>query len=196
MLSCASVGRFVRCGAIPSRHRMPLGHAARWVIGKRADRGGSVRVILRRMKLPMRPVKRSGRSPARGRIALRVRLCLLLSLLGGCVLLGPPATRSPLKEKLAPLSSSELEEATRTCLQKTGWKVDELPTQHGDIRVLHAKKANADASLYLHPEGIVPRITGDLANGGDALWPCLESGPNGDKPDSDKPEADAGPASG
>jgi hypothetical protein len=119
--------------------------------------------------------------------------CALLPLLGGCFLLGPPASRSPLKEKLAALSSSELEALTRTCLQQTGWKVDELPTQHGDIRVLHAKKGNDDASLYLYPEGIAPRITGDLAHGGDALWPCLESGPNTDKPDADKPEADAGP---
>ena len=147
-----------------------------------------------RSKLPTRPSARSARSPAGPWLALPVRLCWILSLLGGCFLLGPPAGRSPLKEKLAPLSSSELEEATRTCLQKTGWKVDDLPTQHGDIRVLHAKKGGDEIALYLHPEGIVPRITGDLANGGDALWPCLESGPNsGGKPDSDKPEADAAP---
>jgi hypothetical protein len=125
------------------------------------------------------------------------RLCSLLPLLGaatlGCFVLGPPASRSPLKEKLAPLSSSELEDAARACLQKTGWKVDDLSTQHGDVRVLHAKKANGDASLNLLSEGIAPRITGELGQGGDAFWSCLSSGPSEDKPDSDTPAADAAP---
>jgi hypothetical protein len=124
------------------------------------------------------------------------RLYLLLlflggCLLGGCALLGPPASRSPLKEKLAPLTSTELEDVTRTCLERAGWRVDDLPTQHGDIRVLHAKKGNDDASLYLYTEGMTPRITGDLANGSDALWHCLESGPGADEPDSGKPAIDA-----
>jgi len=120
-----------------------------------------------------------------------VRLYLLLPVVGVCFYFAPSPSRSPLKEKLAPLSSNELEEATRVCLQKTGWKVDELSTEHGGIRVLHGKKGNEDASLYLYAEGIAPRITGELANGGDALWSCLESGAPGDKADPDKPDAEA-----
>jgi hypothetical protein len=138
-----------------------------------------------RSNFPSRRSVRSTRLPAR-------HLALLLPLLGGCFLLPPPASRSPLKEKLAPLSSSELEDATRTCLQKTGWKVDDLSTQHGDIRVLHAKRGSDDASLNLYSEGVTPRITGDLAGGADAFWHCLEPASGADKPGSDTPEADAG----
>jgi hypothetical protein len=129
----------------------------------------------------------------RHRFARDVCLFLLLPLALACFVLEPPPSRSPLKEKLAPLSSSELEEATRVCLQKTGWKVDELVTQHGDIRVLHAKKGSDDTSLYLYSTGITPRITGDLANGSDPLWSCLAS-PPADKPDPDKLDAGAAPA--
>ena len=134
--------------------------------------------------------------PSFGRLWLNVdvRLYLLLPLVGACFYFSPPASRSPLKEKLAPLSSNELEEATRFCLQKTGWKVDELASEHGGIRVLHGKKGKDDASFYLYAEGIAPRITGELANGNDAFWPCLESGARGDKPDPDKVDADAAAA--
>jgi hypothetical protein len=119
-----------------------------------------------------------------------VRIYLLLPFVGACFYFAPPASRSPLKEKLAPLSVGELEDATRKCLEKTGWKVDELPSQHGDIRVLHGKKGHDDASMYIYPEGMVPRLTGDLATGGDPLWPCLQSLPDGG---ADTPETDAGP---
>lgn len=126
-------------------------------------------------------------------LTVDVRLYLLLPVVGACFYFTPPPSRSPLKEKLAPLSSNELEEATRQCLQKTGWKVDELASEQGGIRVLHGKKGNEDASFYLYAEGIAPRITGDLANGGDAFWSCLGSGAPGDKSDPDKPDADNAP---
>jgi hypothetical protein len=123
-----------------------------------------------------------------------VRLYLLLPFVGACFYFAPPATRSPLKEKLAPLSSNELEAATRACLQKTGWKMDELVSEHGGIRVLHGKKGDVGASFYLYAEGIAPRITGELANGNDPFWACLESGASGDEPDPDKVDADASAA--
>jgi hypothetical protein len=134
--------------------------------------------------------------PNRARLWLTgdVRFYLLLPLVGACFYFTPPAARSPLKEKLAPLSSNELEDATRGCLQKAGWKVDELVSEHGGIRVLHGKKGNDDGSLYLYAEGIAPRITGELANDNDAFWTCLASGARGDKPDVDKVDADAAAA--
>jgi hypothetical protein len=84
-----------------------------------------------------------------------------------------PASRSPLREKLGRLTDSELEEAVSTCLAKEGWHLDEVPSQHGDMRVLHGKKDGEDASMYLYPQGATPRITGVLAEGDDPLWPCL-----------------------
>ena len=109
---------------------------------------------------------------------MRTRLLLLLTLLltsAACFYFAAPASRSPLKEKLAPLDDNELEQATRTCLEKTGWKVDDVPGQHGDIRVLHGKKGHDDATMYMYPQGMVPRLTGDLAQDSDPLWPCLRS---------------------
>jgi hypothetical protein len=90
----------------------------------------------------------------------------------GCHL--APAAKSPLKEKLAPLTQDELEEATRKCLVEAGWTVDSLPSRHGDLDSLHAKKKDYDASLYFYPKGMTPRITGDLAEDADPLWPCLD----------------------
>jgi hypothetical protein len=86
-----------------------------------------------------------------------------------------PAAKSPLKEKLAPLSEVELQQATTACLEKTGWTVDPFPSEHGELRRLHAKKNGLDASLYLYPKGTTPRITGDLAEDGHPIWACLEA---------------------
>jgi hypothetical protein len=86
-----------------------------------------------------------------------------------------PAAKSPLKEKLAPLSVLELQQATTACLEKTGWKVDPFPSEHGELIRLHAKKDRSDAALYLYPKGMSPRITGDLADDGQPMWACLDA---------------------
>jgi hypothetical protein len=105
-----------------------------------------------------------------------MRAPLVLAVMVGCFQFESPASRSPLKEKLAPLTEHDLESAVRSCLEKDGWKVDDVPSQHGAIEVLHAKKRQEDTSLYLYPEGTVPRITG-LAAVDDALWTCLRTPP-------------------
>jgi hypothetical protein len=103
-----------------------------------------------------------------------MRRSLMLAVMVGCFQFEPPASRSPLKDKLAPLSEHDLESAVRSCLEKSGWKVDDVPSQHGAIQVLHAKKHDEDTSLYLYPEGTVPRITG-VAAVDDPLWTCLRT---------------------
>src|SRR5580692_254528 len=79
-----------------------------------------------------------------------MRRSLMLAVMVGCFQFEPPASRSPLKDKLAPLSEHDLESAVRSCLEKSGWKVDDVPSQHGAIQVLHAKKHDEDTSLYLY----------------------------------------------
>jgi hypothetical protein len=53
--------------------------------------------------------------------------------------------------------------------------VDPFPSEHGQLRRLHAKKNGLDASLYLYPKGTTPRITGDLAEEGQPIWACLDT---------------------
>ena len=85
-----------------------------------------------------------------------------------------PAAKSPLKEKLAPLTEPQLEELVGVCLEKMGWKVDHFPRPFGDAERVRATKKGIDAAVYVYPVGQVPRITGDMAEGADAFWKCLD----------------------
>ncbi len=103
----------------------------------------------------------------------RPLLALLALTAAGCMHVSP-AAKSPLKEKLAPLSEEQLRELSGACFEKLGWKMDPYPTPFGDTERVRATKGTSEAALYLYPPGIVPRITGDMAEGGDTFWKCLE----------------------
>ena len=96
-----------------------------------------------------------------------------------CNLMVPsPAARSPLKEKLAPMSQGEIETLARTCLEHAGWKPDSFAQPFaggGSIRLRSTKKGEDDNAVYIAPTGQVPRVTGGPQHG-DTFWECLEKG--------------------
>jgi hypothetical protein len=91
--------------------------------------------------------------------------------------------RSPLKEQLAASDNSVVEQATRACLTKTGWKVDPLAGLSGGADVVTAYKAKGQTDVYIYPPKTTPRITGG-PDYEDAFWGCLGrelGGSGGDK---------------
>jgi hypothetical protein len=83
-----------------------------------------------------------------------------------------PAARSPLREQLASTDTSDVEQAARTCLQKSGWKVDPIGGLSGGANVVTAYKAKEQTDVYIYPPTTNPRITGgpDYTDG---FWGCL-----------------------
>jgi hypothetical protein len=83
-----------------------------------------------------------------------------------------PAARSPLREQLAASDNPAVEQATRACLTKTGWKVDPIAGLSGGADVVTAYKAKGQTDVYIYPPKTNPRITGG-PDYSDAFWGCL-----------------------
>ncbi|HEY8039754.1 MAG TPA: hypothetical protein VIF15_08180 [Polyangiaceae bacterium] len=84
-----------------------------------------------------------------------------------------PAMRSPLREELASADRNQIEQATRTCFDKQGWKVDPLPALTEGAWRISAFKDKAQADIYIYPAETKPRITGGPDEGVDKFWSCL-----------------------
>jgi hypothetical protein len=117
-------------------------------------------------------------------------LCIPLLLAAACAT--SPATRSPLRERLAASGNAEVESAVKACLKNEGWKVDELGSYHGGANVVTAYKAKEHTDVYIYPPEQKPRITGG-PDAGNPFWKCvateLAGGGAGDK-DTDKDKTD------
>jgi hypothetical protein len=104
-----------------------------------------------------------------------MRATPLLLVLASCATV--PATRSPLREQLAAADAAQLEQASRTCLTKTGWKVDPLGGFRGGAEVVTAYKEKTRSDLYIFSPDMKPRVTGGPDD--ERFWSCLgpELGP-------------------
>jgi hypothetical protein len=125
---------------------------------------------------------------------------LTLSLLPPLVLTAcgtGPAARSPLKEKLAPLTQHQIEETATQCLTQAGWQPDPFADNIGGARRVRAtKKDGATTELYIQPQGMIPRITGgpDAPMTGDPFWDCMKEGPQETTPGEPPPATQKSPA--
>lgn len=100
-----------------------------------------------------------------------------------------PASKSPLKERLAANGNAEVESSVRTCLKEGGWKVDDVGSYHGGANVVTAYKAKDQTDVYIYPPEQHPRITGG-PDDGNPFWKCvareLAGASDKDKDDKDK----------
>jgi hypothetical protein len=86
-----------------------------------------------------------------------------------------PAVQNPLRDELAAAENMNIEEATRSCLTQSGWKVDPIGGVSGGANVVTAYKAKVgQTDVYIYPRDMTPRVTGGPDNG-DAFWKCLGS---------------------
>jgi hypothetical protein len=99
-----------------------------------------------------------------------VPVVVFVVLVPGCA--SAPASRTPLSEQLAVVDASRLEQATRTCLEQGGWKVDPLPRLVGGARRFSAVKGKGETYIYLYDREMKPRITGG-PDYDDPFWTCL-----------------------
>lgn len=104
------------------------------------------------------------------------RSSLLFFFLAACST--SPAAQSPLREQLAAAETSRIEEVTRACLAKVGWKVDPIGgLAAGGWNVVHASRAKGEVKeatdVYIEPPGGRPRVTGG-PDYDDKFWKCLE----------------------
>jgi hypothetical protein len=86
-----------------------------------------------------------------------------------------PAARSPLREELAKTDGPKLEETTRKCLSKSGWRVDPIPGVMGGADVISAFKGKGRTDVYIYAADMKPRITGGPDYEWDPFWSCLGS---------------------
>ncbi len=86
-----------------------------------------------------------------------------------------PAIRSPLREQLAVADTPRLEEATRTCLEQAGWKVDPIADYVQGSRRVSGVKNKTMTEVYINPPDFKPRITGGPDYDKDSYWSCLST---------------------
>jgi hypothetical protein len=98
-----------------------------------------------------------------------MRVAPLLLILVSCAT--APATRSPLREQLAAADTPQLEQASRTCFAKSGWKVDPLGGVRGGAEVVTAYKGKTRTDLYIYSPEMKPRVTGGPDD--EPFWACL-----------------------
>jgi hypothetical protein len=107
--------------------------------------------------------------------AMRPRLILLLLLsASACSLFArSPAVSNPLHDRLAKAELPEVEDATKACLTKEGWKPDDVGSIAEGSTVVTAKNAAKEQmAVYIHSAEVSPRVTGGPGYG-DPFWSCL-----------------------
>jgi hypothetical protein len=84
-----------------------------------------------------------------------------------------PAVKSPLQERLAHASTTNIEDATKACLTQGGWKPDDVGGFAEGATVVSARNASkARVSVYIQPPEMSPRVTGG-PDYDDPFWKCL-----------------------
>jgi hypothetical protein len=124
-------------------------------------------------------------------MALLLPLLVTATATASCT--NAPAARSPLKEELAAADSPAIEQATRDCFVKSGWRVDPLGGVSAGATLVTAFKAKEQSDVYIYPPKTTPRVTGG-PDYTDPFWGCLDHAlAGGAKPASAEPESpDAG----
>ncbi len=99
---------------------------------------------------------------------------LLLSWAPACAVLAKsPALSDPLHEQLAKADLTNVEDATKACLSREGWKADDVGAYAEGATVVSARNAAKDQlTVYVHSADVSPRITGGPAYD-DPFWGCL-----------------------
>ncbi len=106
-----------------------------------------------------------------------------------------PALQSPLREKLAASDTPAVEQAARTCLVNSGWKVDPVGGVSGGANVVTAFKAKEQTDVYIYPAETKPRITGG-PDYRDGFWKCLGSELGSGSSSGEKAGSDDSPKAG
>jgi|SRR5580704_3643394 len=121
-----------------------------------------------------------------------VPFALLTLLLPACALFAKsPALQSPLRERLAKADTMGIEDATKVCLTKEGWKTDELEGFAEGATVVSAKNSARDrVSVYIQPPEMNPRVTGGPGYD-DPFWRGLGHELDGAKPPPPSAPAEA-----
>jgi hypothetical protein len=101
------------------------------------------------------------------------QIALVLFFLATASCANAPAARSPLKEELAAADSPAIEQATRECFTKTGWRVDPLGGVSSGASLVTAFKAKEQSDVYIYPPKTSPRVTGGPEYT-DPFWNCLD----------------------
>jgi hypothetical protein len=104
----------------------------------------------------------------------RLPFLLLASVMPACAFLAKsPALQSPLHERLAKAGTTGIEDATKACLTKEGWKPDDVGGFAEGATVVSAKNAAKErVSVYIQPPEMNPRVTGGPGYD-DPFWQCL-----------------------
>jgi hypothetical protein len=100
-------------------------------------------------------------------------LVALASALACSLISKSPALSNPLHDQLAKAELPSIEDATKACLTKEGWKPDDIGSIAEGSTVVTAKNSAKDQiSVYIHGEEVSPRVTGGPGYG-DPFWSCL-----------------------
>ena len=121
---------------------------------------------------------------------MRASPLALLLLCASCF--GAPPTRSPLFDRLAVADTPRIEEATRDCLDKGGWRVDPVGELVAGANTVSAAKGANQTQVYIQAPDVKPRVTGG-PDGDDPFWTCLSKAleaPKGEGPRNDDSKKD------
>jgi hypothetical protein len=106
-------------------------------------------------------------------VALLSVLPLLLPTPGCSLFAKSPALQDPLHERLAKADLTSVEDATKSCLSREGWKPNDLGAYSEGATVVSARNAAKDQmSVYIQSSEVSPRVTGGPAYD-DPFWGCL-----------------------
>ena len=96
-----------------------------------------------------------------------------LSIVVAACATGSPAARSPLRDKLAQADASAIIDASKDCLSKNGWKVDQVGSVSSTgADVVSATRDKEQVNVSIHGKDYKPRIT-DGPDASDPFWKCL-----------------------
>jgi hypothetical protein len=85
-----------------------------------------------------------------------------------------PALADPLHDRLAKADLTAVEDASKACLTRAGWKTDPVDSiAEGSTVVNATDKEKHGMSIYIHGAEVSPRVTGGPPYD-DPFWGCLD----------------------
>jgi hypothetical protein len=102
-----------------------------------------------------------------------VLLASLLPAVACSLFAKSPALSDPLQDRLAKADLTTVEDATKACLSKEGWKPNDVGSYSEGSTVVTAKNAaKEEMTVFIHGPETAPRVTGGPGYD-DPFWPCL-----------------------